>query len=100
MLTMLFRHLLEQNLNSLASRLTKLVPVPGAMSFPQKEHTYVRGIAGSPDLLCFSLSLPEHEYVLQPDGALHISGDYSPLVRSFQNADPHLDDFACQTCPA
>lgn len=39
----LFRHLLEQNLRTLPSRRTKPIPVPGAISFPQKLHLYTWG---------------------------------------------------------
>ena len=43
-LRVFFRHLLEQNLRSFPSRLTKLMPVPGGMSWPQKLHLWTWGM--------------------------------------------------------
>ena len=43
---MLFLHLLEQNLRSLPSRRTSVMPVPGAMVLPQKLQSCVWGMLG------------------------------------------------------
>ncbi len=47
--TALVRHLLPQNLSTLPSRRTKFLPVPGAISVPQKLHLWTCGITFHPN---------------------------------------------------
>ena len=67
------------------SFLTCISPVEFEKFFPQKEHLNVFGVAvdSLPDLLRFSLSLAQHQDVVETDGTLDIPRDNSSLVASF-----------------
>ena len=59
-------------------------PVEFGKFFPQNEHLNVFGVAvdSLPDLLCFSLRLPEHQNIIQPDRSFNVASNDSALVPS------------------
>src|SRR2546425_10671268 len=83
------------------SFLTCIIPVEFGKFFPQKEHLNVFGVAYAlPDLFRFSLSLSEHENVVEPDWALDVPSDNPPFVPALQHSYPYLNNFPCDPRPA
>ena len=79
------------------SFLTCINPVEFEKFFPQKEHLKVLGdsVDSLPYFLRFSLSLAEHQNIIETDGSLDVTGDDSSLVPSLEDSHPDLNDFAC-----
>src|SRR3990170_355770 len=94
-------HLLEQNRKIVPSFLMNILPVPGSMSFPQKEQERRTGM-GSPhgQLPGLARGLAEHEDVADLDGALRVPGDDPTLVPPVEDADLPLGGLACHARPA
>src|SRR2546422_3508761 len=78
-----------------------ILPVPGSISLPQKEHERRVGIV-SPDrqLAGLARGLAEHEDVSDLDAPLHIARDDPALVATVEDPDLDLDRFAGHPGPA
>src|SRR2546426_535382 len=78
-----------------------ILPVPGSISLPQKEHERRVGIV-SPDrqLAGLARGLAEHEDVSDLDAPLHIARDDPALVATIEHPDLDLDRFAGHPGPA
>src|SRR2546426_6158292 len=78
-----------------------ILPVPGSISLPQKEHERRVGIV-SPDrqLAGLARGLAEHEDVSDLDAPLHIARDDATLVATVEHPDLDLDRFAGHPGPA
>src|SRR3989454_7986782 len=78
-----------------------ILPVPGSISLPQKEHERRVGIV-SPDrqLAGLARGLAEHEDVSDLDAPLHIARDDATLVATVEDPDLDLDRFAGHPGPA
>src|SRR5256712_7532421 len=78
-----------------------ILPVPGSISLPQKEHERRVGIV-SPDrqLAGLARGLAEHEDVSDLDAPLHIARDDPALVATVEHPDLDLDRFAGHPGPA
>src|SRR5881628_565385 len=94
-------HLWEQKRKTVPSFRMNILPVPGSISLPQKEHERRVGIA-SPDreLAGLARSLAEHEDVSDLDAPLHVARDDAPLVAAVEDADLDLDRFSRHPGPA
>src|SRR3989454_2702079 len=99
--TMFAWHLWEQKRKTVPSLRMNILPVPGSISLPQKEHERRVGIA-SPDreLAGLARSLAEHEDVSDLDAPLHVARDVAPLVAAVEDADLDLDRFSRHPGPA
>src|SRR2546428_8135476 len=87
-------HLREQKRKTVPSLRMNILPVPGSISLPQKEHERRVGIV-SPDrqLAGLARGLAEHEDVSDLDAPLHIARDDPALVATFEHPDLDLDRF-------
>src|SRR5256885_16323811 len=85
-------HLWEQKRKTVPSLRMNILPVPGSISLPQKEHERRVGIA-SPDRERAGLarSLAEHEDVSDLDAPLHVARDDAPLVAGVEDPGLYLD---------
>src|SRR5438132_4018568 len=79
-------HLCEQNRKTVPSLRMNILPVPGSISLPQKEHDRRVGIV-SPDreLARFPRRLAEHQNVADLDAPLHVARDAATLVPCIQD---------------
>src|SRR5213593_1990803 len=94
-------HLWEQKRKTVPSLRMNILPVPGSISLPQKEHERRVGIV-SPDreLAGLARGLAEHEDVTDLDAALHVARDDTALVPSIEDADLDLDRLSRHPGPA
>src|SRR5438445_246565 len=78
-----------------------ILPVPGSISLPQKEHERRVGIV-SPDrqLAGLARGLAEHEDVPDLDAPLHVARDDAAFVATVEDTDLDLDRFARHPGPA
>src|SRR5919199_4518118 len=102
---MFFLHLLEQVHCTCPSFLTSMTPCPIVMCLPQKEQLR-KDVAAllidslSPYLPGLTLSFSKHQDIIHPNGSLDIPCEDPTSVLTFKNFDPHLYDFASDSCPA
>src|SRR5256886_11237130 len=94
-------HLWEQKRKTVPSLRMNILPVPGSISLPQKEHERRVGIV-SPDreLAGLARGLAEHEDVSDLDAPLHVARDDAALVAPVEDTDLDLDRFARHPGPA
>src|SRR2546427_242278 len=94
-------HLCEQNRKTVPSFRMNILPVPGSISLPQKEHERRVGIV-SPDRQLAGLArrLAEHEDVSDLDAPLHVARDDAALVATVEDPDLDLDRFSRHPGPA
>src|SRR5207247_6482106 len=78
-----------------------ILPVPGSISLPQKEHERRVGIV-APDrqLAGLARGLAQHEHIADLDAALHVARDDAALVATVEAPDLDLDRLSRHPRPA
>src|SRR2546428_6515012 len=94
-------HLCEQKRKTVPSFRMNILPVPGSISLPQKEHERRVGIV-SPDreLAGLACGLAQHEDVPDLDAPLHVARDDAALVATVEDTDLDFDRFSRPPGPA
>src|SRR3989442_7010219 len=78
-----------------------ILPVPGSISLPQKEHERRVGmVSPARELAGLARGLAEHEDVPDLDAPLHVARDDAALVAAVEDSDLDLDRFARHPGPA